>query len=133
MPRIVGKDIPEDKKVPYALTYIYGIGLHLAKDITTQAKIDPDKRARELDGQEINSLQKILEGYISEGDLRRQISDNINRLQRIKTYRGARHSAGLPTRGQRTRVNARTRKGKRKTVGSISKEAASKIEESKTS
>lgn len=128
MPRIAGKDIPEDKKVPYALSYIYGVGLSLAQDITAQAKIDPDKRARDLNGQEINTLQKILEDYLTEGDLRRQVSDNINRLQRIRAYRGLRHSAGLPVRGQRTRVNARTRKGKRKTVGAISKEVATKME-----
>lgn len=133
MPRIAGKDIPDNKKVPYALTSIYGIGLSLAQDIIEKAKINPDKRAKELDGQEINSLQKLLENFITEGDLRRQISDNIGRLQRIKTYRGARHSAGLPVRGQRTRVNARTRKGKKKTVGSISKEAATKIEGNKES
>ena len=131
MPRIAGKDIPEDKKVPYALTYIYGIGLSLAQQIADQAKIDPDKRARDLNGQEINTLQKILEEYITEGDLRRQVSDNISRLQRVKAYRGLRHSAGLPVRGQRTRVNARTRKGKRKTVGAISKEVATKMETKK--
>lgn len=128
MPRIAGQDIPGEKKVPYALTYIYGIGLSTAEKITEQAKIDPDKRARDLDGQEINQIQRLLEDYPIEGDLRRIVSDNINRLKRIKVYRGLRHIAGLPVRGQRTRSNARTRKGKRKTVGSITKEAATKAE-----
>ncbi len=128
MPRIAGKDIPGEKKVAYSLTYIYGIGLTRAEQIVEQAKIDPDKRARDLDGQEINQLQKLLEEYMTEGDLRRNISDNINRLKRIKAYRGLRHIAGLPSRGQRTRSNARTRKGKRKTVGAISKEVATAAE-----
>ncbi len=122
MPRIAGKNIPEDKKVPYALTYIYGIGLSRAQKITDQAKIDRDKRAEDLTGQEIQTLQKLLEDYVIEGGLRRQVNDNINRLKRIKAYRGLRHIAGLPVRGQRTRTNARTRKGKRKTVGAITKE-----------
>lgn len=130
MPRIAGKDIPGEKKVEHALTYIYGIGLSRAEKIVQQAKINPDKRARDLDGQEINQLQKILEKYPVEGDLRRRVNDNINRLKRIKSYRGLRHIAGLPTRGQRTRVNARTRKGKRKTVGAITKELANKAQPS---
>jgi small subunit ribosomal protein S13 len=128
MPRIAGKDIPGEKKVTYALTYIYGIGLSRAEKIIQQTKINPDKRARDLDGQEINQLQKLLEKYPVEGDLRRRVNDNINRLKRIKSYRGLRHIAGLPTRGQRTRVNARTRKGKRKTVGAITKELSNKAQ-----
>ena len=131
MPRVAGIDIPGEKKVPYALTYIYGIGISTAKKIVGQLKINPDKRARDLDGQEINSLQKALEEILTEGNLRRVINDNITRLKRIKTYRGLRHMMSLPVRGQRTRVNARTRKGKRKTVGALSKEMATKMEAAK--
>lgn len=132
MPRIAGVDIPADKKVPYALAYVYGIGLSTAKKLVKQAKIDPNKRASELDGQEVNLLQKSLDKTLTEGDLRQQVNDNINRLKRIKAYRGIRHMMGLPVRGQRTRVNARTRKGKRKTVGALSKEVATKMEAAKT-
>ncbi len=131
MPRVAGIDIPGEKKVPYALTYIYGIGISTAKKIVGQLKINPDKRARDLDGQEINSLQKALEEILTEGNLRRVINDNITRLKRIKTYRGLRHMMSLPVRGQRTRVNARTRKVKRKTVGALSKEMATKMEAAK--
>ncbi len=132
MPRVAGIDIPGEKKVPYSLAYIYGIGLSTAKKIVKKVKIDPNKRAKDLDGQEINTLQKVIEDIITEGDLRRQINDNITRLKRIKAYRGIRHMMGLPVRGQRTRVNARTRKGKRKTVGALSKEVATKLEAAKT-
>lgn len=131
MPRIAGKDIPGEKKVPYALRYIYGVGLSRAQKIVEQAKIDPDKRARDLTSQEINQIQKLLEEFPTEGDLRRQVNDNINRLKRIKSYRGVRHIQGLPVRGQRTRTNARTRKGKKKTVGALKKEEALKLEEAK--
>ncbi len=124
MPRIAGKDIPDDKKVTYALTYIYGIGLSRAKKIVKRTKIDPTKRAKKLTGQEINQIQKLLEEYVIEGGLRQRIDDDIGRLKRIKSYRGLRHIAGLPVRGQRTRTNARTRKGKRKTVGAITKEVS---------
>jgi len=132
MPRVAGIDIPAQKKVPYALTYIYGVGISTAKKIVKQLKINPDKRASDLDGQEINALQKALEDVLTEGNLRRVINDNITRLKRIKSYRGLRHMMGLPVRGQRTRVNARTRKGKRKTVGALSKEMAAKMEAAKT-
>ncbi len=131
MPRIAGKDIPGEKKVAYALVYIYGIGQTRAEEIVERAKIDSDKRARDLTSQEINKIQKLLEEYTIEGELRRQVNDNINRLKRIKTYRGIRHIKGLPVRGQRTRSNARTRKGKRKTVGALSKDQATKLEESR--
>ncbi len=131
MPRIAGKDIPGEKKVPYALRYIYGVGLSRAQKIVKQAKIDPEKRARDLTSQEINQIQKLLEEFPTEGDLRRQVNDNINRLKRIKAYRGVRHIQGLPVRGQRTRTNARTRKGKKKTVGALKKEEALKLEEAK--
>lgn len=131
MPRIAGTDIPGHKKVPFALRYIYGVGPHRADKLVEQAKIDPDKRARDLTSQEISKLQKLLEEYAVEGDLRKQINDNISRLKRIKSYRGIRHIQGLPVRGQRTRTNARTRKGPRKTVGAMKKEMASKMEQAR--
>ena len=127
MPRIAGTDIPEHKKVIYSLRSVFGVGKKVAEEVVTQAKIDPDTRARDLTSEEINKIQRILEKYPLEGDLRRMVSDNIQRLKRIKSYRGLRHSMGLPVRGQRTKVNSRTvRGGGRKTVGSVSKEAAAK-------
>lgn len=132
MPRIAGTDIPEHKKVVYSLCSVYGVGLKTAQEVVDQAKIDPDKRARDLTPDEINRIQRILEKYPLEGDLRRMVTDNIQRLKRIKAYRGLRHMMGLPVRGQRTKVNSRTvRGGGRKTVGSISKEAAAAKEAAK--
>jgi small subunit ribosomal protein S13 len=131
MPRIAGHDIPDNKKINFALRYIYGVGPQLAEDIIKQCKINPDKRAKDLTGEEINRIQTALDKYLVEGDLRREINDNIARLKRIQSYRGMRHSAGLPTRGQRTRSNARTKRGARRTIGAMSKEAASKLEEAK--
>lgn len=117
MPRIAGVDIPDKKKILYALQYVYGIGPKFAADILEAAKIDPDKRANTLTDQEVSSITTVIDGgYIVEGALRRQISQNIQRLRDIKSYRGERHRKGLPTRGQRTRSNARTRKGRKKTV-----------------
>lgn len=125
MPRIAGVDIPEHKKVPYALCAVYGVGLTRANLVVEQANIDPDKRAKDLTPDEVNKLQRLLEQYPLEGDLRRRISDNINHHKRIKSYRGLRHIAKLPARGQRTRVNSRTvRGGGRKTVGAVAKEDA---------
>ncbi|NCN45438.1 MAG: 30S ribosomal protein S13 [Candidatus Pacebacteria bacterium CG10_big_fil_rev_8_21_14_0_10_36_11] len=133
MPRIAGTDIPEYKKVVYSLRSVFGVGQKIAEDVVAQAKINPETRARDLTSDEVNRIQRILEKYPLEGDLRRMISDNINRLKRIKAYRGLRHSMGLPVRGQRTKVNSRTaRGGGRKTVGSISKEAAAKAEAATT-
>jgi len=125
MPRLAGIDIPENKKVRIALRYVYGIGPKLADDIIKEANVNPDKRAKELTGDEIGKIQRILEKYNVEGNLRRLIRENVDRLKRIGSYRGMRHKMGLPTRGQRTRSNARTRKGKKRiAVGSVSKEAA---------
>jgi small subunit ribosomal protein S13 len=130
MPRVAGIDLPEHKKVPYALRAIFGIGLKRANDIVAQAKIDEHKRARDLTPDEVNKIQRLIEQFPVEGDLRRTVSDNINRLKRIKAYRGLRHAAKLPVRGQRTRVNSRTvRGGGRKTVGSVSKESVEKAAE----
>ncbi len=120
MPRIVGVDIPKEKRVEIALSYIYGIGRSLSNKILKVAGVNPDKRAKDLSEEEIARLSSIIQrDYKVEGDLRRDISGNIKRLIDIGTYRGLRHRRGLPVRGQRTRTNARTRKGPRKTVGVV--------------
>ena len=123
MPRILAVEIPGEKKLPYSLCYIYGIGLTLAKQIVEATGIDPDRRAKTLSEEEINKISEVViaRGIRVEGDLRREITQNIKRLHSINCYRGQRHRKGLPVRGQRTRTNARTRKGKRKTVGVIKK------------
>ncbi len=119
MPRLLGVDIPGNKKLEYSLQYIYGIGPAIAKEIVSQTGIDPNIRARDLNDQQLTELSKIMQDgeYALEGDLRREISMNLKRLKAIKSYRGMRHSRGLPVRGQRTSTNARTRKGPKKTVG----------------
>ena len=117
MPRLLGVDIPDNKKTVISLTYLYGVGPQTARDLCHKAGIEPERRARELDGEELGVLAKILErDYVVEGPLRRQLQQNINRLREIKCYRGIRHRVGLPVRGQRTKTNARTRKGPKKTV-----------------
>ncbi len=117
MPRIAGTDVPDRKKILYALQYIHGIGAKFAGDILAQAGIDPDTKANQLNEQEIAQINSILDAeFIVEGALRRQVSQNIQRLRDIRCYRGDRHRRGLPVHGQRTRCNARTRKGKAKTV-----------------
>jgi len=119
MPRLLGVDIPGNKKLEYSLQYIYGIGPAIAKEIVSQTGIDPNIRDRDLNDQQLTELSKIMQDgeYALEGDLRREISMNLKRLKAIKSYRGMRHSRGLPVRGQRTSTNARTRKGPKKTVG----------------
>ena len=116
MPRILGVDIPKEKRIDIALTYLYGVGKHVSSLILKDAGISPDKRAKELSDEEVshivNALQKST--YKIEGDLRRDISQNIKRLTEIGSYRGMRHKKGLTVRGQRTRTNARTRKGPKK-------------------
>ncbi len=117
MPRIAGIDVPEKKKIYFALQYIHGVGPKFAKDILTEAKIDPDLRANQLDEQGVARINSIIDAtYLVEGALRRQVGQNVQRLKEIRSYRGERHRKGLPVRGQRTRTNARTRKGRRKTV-----------------
>jgi small subunit ribosomal protein S13 len=117
MPRIAGIDIPERKKILYAIQYVHGIGPHVARKILEAAKVDLDKRASELNDQELSEISTIIDGsYIVEGALRRQTQQHIQRLRDIRSYRGDRHRRGLPVRGQRTRSNARTRKGRKKTV-----------------
>ena len=116
MARIAGVDIPRDKRIEIALTYIYGIGRVLSNRIVTEASIDPNKRTHALTDEEIAKIRDILErNYKVEGDLRKEVSISIKRLMDIGCYRGLRHRRGLPVRGQRTRTNARTRKGPRKT------------------
>lgn len=118
MARIAGVDLPRDKRVDIAVTYIYGIGTTTAQEIIQKAGINPGTRVKDLTEEEVGKLQDVIEkGYKVEGDLRREVSMNIKRLIEIGCYRGLRHRRGLPLRGQRTRTNARTCKGPRKTVG----------------
>ncbi len=120
MARIEGVNLPNDKRIEYALPYIYGIGLKGSRDILTKLRISFDKRVRDLADEEIAAIQKEISGnYITEGDLRKEIKNNIKRLQDIGSYRGLRHKRSLPTRGQRTKTNARTRKGPRKAGAAI--------------
>ncbi|MCL4205101.1 MAG: 30S ribosomal protein S13 [Pirellulaceae bacterium] len=117
MPRLLGVDIPNDKPTHISLTYLYGVGDKVARDLCHKAGVDPQRKARELADDELSRLAALLErDYVVEGPLRRQIQQNVNRLRDIKCYRGIRHRLGLPVRGQRTRTNARTRKGPKKTV-----------------
>lgn len=132
MPRIAGIDIPEQKKVLFSLQYVYGVGPKVAADVVREANVDPNKRARDLTADEVNRIQRVLERFTTEGNLRRVINENVDRLKRIKAYRGSRHIAGLPSRGQRTRSNARTRRGAKRTIGSMTKEMAAKLDAAKT-
>ena len=127
MARISGVTIPDDKQVQIALTYIYGIGPKFSSDILAAAQIDPIVRVKNLTDAELGRLQDVISNnYTIEGELQRVVTGNIKRLRDIKSYRGIRHQANLPTRGQRTRTNARTRRGKKVTVGGTAKKAASK-------
>jgi len=117
VPRVAGIDIPDKKKIFFALQYIHGIGAKFAGDILREAGIDPNQRANEVDEQKLAQINALIDSnYIVEGALRRQVSQNVQRLKDIRCYRGDRHRKGLPVRGQRTQSNARTRKGKKKTV-----------------
>ena len=118
MARIAGVDLPREKRVEIGLTYIYGIGLPTSRLILEKAGINPDTRVKDLTEEEVGSIRKIIDSeYVVEGDLRREVSMNIKRLMEIGCYRGIRHRRGLPVRGQKTKTNARTRKGPKKTVG----------------
>ncbi len=130
MPRILGIDLPKEKRIEISLTYLYGIGRFLSNAILKEAGIDPNKRAKDLTEEEISLITNILQkkSYKVEGDLRRDISQNIKRLMDIGSWRGLRHRKGLPVRGQRTRTNARTRKGPRRGGMAVIK----KVEEKKT-
>ncbi len=125
--RIAGINIPDNKKIEYALPYIYGVGLPSARKITAQAQIDPAKRAKDLSAQEVGRIREIIEkNYRIEGDLRREVAANIKRLRELSSWRGIRHMRGLPVRGQRTKTNSRTRRGNvRRTMGSGRKPAGS--------
>ena len=131
MPRIAGVDIPAHKRTEIALTYIFGIGRSNVNKLLKLANVDPDKRVKDLSSAEIVRLQKAVDSISTEGSLRKIITENIKRLRQINTYRGFRHAAKLPVRGQRTRHNARTKRGKRMTVGALKKEAAAKLETAK--
>ena len=118
MPRIIGVDIPRDKRIEIALRYLYGIGPTSAREILQKAQVSIDKRAKDLTDEEVAKITSVIQKeYKVEGDLRRDVSGHIKRLMEIGCWRGLRHKKGLPVRGQRTRTNARTRKGPRKTVG----------------
>jgi len=120
MPRIIGVDIPGNKRIAYALRYIYGIGPAKALEIIERVAIDPQLKANDLSPEQIAQITKLLQNdFVVEGDLRRSIAADIRRLQQINCYRGIRHRRGLPVRGQRTKTNARTRKGKKVTIGAI--------------
>jgi len=117
MARIAGVDLPKEKRVEIGLTYIYGIGLTSSQKILTKAGVNPDARVKDLTDDEVNNIRKIIdEEYKVEGDLRREVALNVKRLKEIGCYRGLRHRRGLPVRGQRTKTNARTRKGPKKAV-----------------
>ena|SRR3989344_5717624 len=122
MARIAGIDLPVEKRTDIGLTYIYGIGRSNVVQILEQAKVDPAKRIKDLSEDEVSRIQKAVEDVKVEGDLNREIQQNIKRLEDIGSYRGLRHRRGLPARGQNTRRNARTKKGKKKTVGTVRKE-----------
>lgn len=126
--RVVGVNVPDEKRVDIALTYIYGLGRSNVLPVLEKAKIDPKKRAKDLTEEELGRIQKVLETYKIEGDLRADVANDIKRLKEVGSYRGTRHSKSLPVRGQRTRSNARTKRGKRVTIGAIKKEVAAKIE-----
>ena len=118
MPRIVGVEVPKDKRTDIALTYLFGVGPSLSRKVLTATQIDPGKRAKDLTDEEVSRLSQAIQSTCKvEGDLRREVSANIKRLIDIGSYRGLRHKKGLPVRGQRTRTNSRTRKGPRPRVG----------------
>jgi len=127
MARIAGVDIPRDKRIEISLRYIYGVGPTLSRKVLTQANVSPDTRVRDLTEDEVNRMREIIEKeYMVEGDLRREVSLNIKRLVEIGSYRGLRHRRGLPVHGQRTKTNARTKRGPRKTVAGRRRSAAKK-------
>ena len=127
MARSSGITIPNEKQIWIALTYVHGIGRKISYDILDRAKIDPTIRVKNLNDGEVSKIQDIINAdYVVEGELQRIVTGNIKRLKDIKSYRGIRHAANLPTRGQRTRTNARTRRGKKTTVGGTAKKSATK-------
>ncbi len=132
MPRIAGTDLPLKKKVRVGLTYIYGVGFSNVEDVLRKSNVDGEKRIDALSPEEVSRIQKVIDTSLEvEGNLRKKIRDQIERLKRIGSYRGSRHTHGLPVRGQRTRTNARTGRGRRRTVGAMTKEMAAKLETAK--
>ncbi|MCJ7804513.1 30S ribosomal protein S13 [Patescibacteria group bacterium] len=127
MARIAGIDLPNEKRVDIGLTLIYGVGRKNVIKILQQAKIEPGKRVSQLSGEEVAKINKVMENFLVEGSLRKKIAGDIQRLKTIGSYRGSRHAKGLPVRGQRTRTNARTKRGKRKTIGAMKKEIMSRM------
>jgi len=132
MARFLGITLPDDKRIDYALTLIYGIGWSNVYSILDQVKIEPKRRVKDISEEEFRKIAEVIEkNFKVEGDLREVINENIKRLREIGSYRGLRHAKGLPVRGQRTKSNARTKRGKRKTVGALRKEAWAKLEANK--
>jgi len=132
MARIFGVSLPDDKNVAYGLTLIYGIGWQRAREILRATKIDPNEKIGQLSEEKLRKITDFIEkNYKVEGELREEIMENVKRLKEIGCYRGIRHLRGLPVRGQRTRSNARTKRGKRKTVGALRKEVWAKLEQEK--
>ncbi|NTU46594.1 30S ribosomal protein S13 [Candidatus Roizmanbacteria bacterium] len=132
MARILGLQLPEQQRIDYALTLLYGIGWTSAKKVLTQAGVDLSVRVKDLKEDELKKITAVLEkNYKLEGDLREEITDNVKRLKEIGSYRGSRHVHGLPVNGQRTKSNARTKKGKKRTVGALTKEVWAKLEQAK--
>lgn len=125
--RIAGVNVPDEKRIDIALTYIYGVGRASAREVLEKAKVDFAKRTKDLSEEEVGRILKGLEGIRTEGELRAEIISNIKRLKEIGSYRGMRHAKNLPARGQRTRSNARTKRGKRVTIGAIRKEVAERM------
>jgi len=133
MARLIGITLPDEKRVDYALTLLYGVGWNNVKDILKTANISSNKKVKEMTEEELKKISEIIEkSYQVEGDLRELVTGNIKRLKEIGSYRGLRHLRNLPVRGQRTRSNARTKRGKRKTVGALKKEVWAKLEQGKT-
>lgn len=127
MARISGVTIPNEKQILFAIQYVYGIGSKVAEDVIARAKVDPTVRTKDLTDAEISRIQDVInENYMVEGDLHRVVTANIKRLKEIKSYRGDRHAKNLPSKGQRTRTNARTKRGKKIAVGGAQKKAATK-------
>jgi small subunit ribosomal protein S13 len=127
MARIAGVDLPNEKRADIGLTYIFGIGRSNVQNVLKKAAVDGATRIKDLTEEEVNKITRAIEGIMVEGDLEREIAQNIRRLEEIHTYRGLRHRMGLPARGQNTRHNARTRKGKKKTVGTVRKDVVARM------
>jgi len=127
MARIAGVDLPKEKRIETALPYIFGIGPAKARKILADCQINSNTRTKNLTEEQLNKLQRKVEEYKVEGDLRREIQENIKRLQEIGSYRGARHAKNLPVRGQRTKTNARTKRGKRMTIGTVRKDIVQRM------